>query len=34
MSKYDFKISIDPNEAFRLIKEAQNADPVHEEFLT
>lgn len=32
MGKYDFKISIGPEEAFKLIKENQGAELVHEEF--
>ncbi len=32
MGKYDFKISIGPDEAFKLIKEIQDAELVHEEF--
>lgn len=31
MSKYDFKISVGPNEALRLIKKGQDADLVQEE---
>ena len=32
MGKYDFKIGIGPDEAFKLIKESQGAELVHEEF--
>ncbi|HLR20368.1 MAG TPA: DUF6054 family protein [Tissierellaceae bacterium] len=33
MSKYNFKVNINPKEAFELVKSYQNADLVHEEFI-
>lgn len=31
MSQYDFNVSLDPNEAIRIIKSKMNADLIHEE---